>query len=269
MCTVTIIPLTHDAGRAGGRDGQRAALRIVANRDELRTRPAALPPQIRTFGRHRAVMPIDPVSDGTWIAASDAGFALTLLNVTRSPGTLRGTGFGSRAMPARSTSLRSRGAIIPSLLHLGSAADALRAACQLDAPAWPPFRLLLIDPREVWECRSDGVSIVARVEPADRALLFTSSGLGDELVEPPRRALFEQMFGAAGADLSAVQDRFARHTWPDRLYLSVCMRRAEARTVSRTTLLLDEHSWALQYGEVDADGSDGTVSNTFRLDVRA
>jgi hypothetical protein len=64
VCTLTIVPL------GGGRT------RLAFNRDEQRTRPAALPPQTRRYGGRTAVLPVDPVSDGTWIALSDVGLVM-------------------------------------------------------------------------------------------------------------------------------------------------------------------------------------------------
>ncbi|MFG0251809.1 MAG: hypothetical protein ACF8NJ_02930, partial [Phycisphaerales bacterium JB038] len=73
MCTVTVIPLAASDDGAGG-------YRMACNRDELRTRPEALPPVQRTYGDRRAWLPVDPVSDGTWIGLNEVGLALTLLN---------------------------------------------------------------------------------------------------------------------------------------------------------------------------------------------
>jgi hypothetical protein len=86
-------------------------MRMVCNRDESRSRPAALPPQVREFGKQRAILPIDPVSGGTWIAASSAGLAMTLLNSYPAPA-------GPLAPGATEELLESRGTIIPYLLHL-------------------------------------------------------------------------------------------------------------------------------------------------------
>ena len=58
--------------RAGRLARLERAVRVVCNRDELRSRAAALPPRVCTFGERRAVMPIDLVSGGTWIAANRA-----------------------------------------------------------------------------------------------------------------------------------------------------------------------------------------------------
>ncbi len=84
----------------------------------------------------------------------------------------------------------------------------------------------------------------------------TSSGLGDHVVEPPRRALFTRMFaGAAPDDFAAIQDAFHRHRWPDRPHLSVDMDRADAETVSLTVIELDDVSVTMRYvdGHPSAD----------------
>src|SRR5262249_11399645 len=68
MCTVTVVPTP-------------GAVRLACNRDEQRTRPPALPPQVRRFGRRWAAFPVDPVGGGTWVAVNDTGLAMTVLNV--------------------------------------------------------------------------------------------------------------------------------------------------------------------------------------------
>ena len=63
--------------------------------------------------------------------------------------------------------------------------------------------------------------------------MFTSSGLGDHLVESPRRELFNEMLQNRSPSM---QDAFHRHQWADRPHLSVCMSRPDARTVSHTRI---------------------------------
>ncbi|MBI4718535.1 MAG: NRDE family protein [Planctomycetes bacterium] len=253
MCTVTIVPI-------GPRGANRAepvgrGFRLACNRDESRARPAALPPVTRLFGARRAVLPIDPVSGGTWVAANDAGLVLTLLNVyPTTPGT--------RTLPVGERSLRSRGTIIPPLLELGDADSAAREAQALLPEEFPPFRLLLVDGRHVHEGRSDGRGMAWSVTPmGEQALLFTSSGLGDEVVEAPRRRLFNEMFRAE-ADWVAQQDEFHRHSWPDHPELSVCMRRAEACTVGHTVVEVTDLLVALSHrpGAPDQPGGPQTLT---------
>jgi hypothetical protein len=66
--------------------------------------------------------------------------------------------------------------------------------------------------------------------------LFTSSGLGDALVEGPRRRLFERLVLGAEDSWLDGQSRFHRHRWPGQPELSVWMERPDARTVSRSVI---------------------------------
>jgi hypothetical protein len=60
MCTVSIVAL--DAG-----------VRLVCNREEGRTRLEALPPTLLSTAAGSASYPVDPVSRGTWVGATDRG----------------------------------------------------------------------------------------------------------------------------------------------------------------------------------------------------
>jgi len=222
MCTVTVIPA-------------RDTIRLACNRDELRSRPVALPPRIQQFGPRRALLPVDPTSGGTWVAVNDAGLALSLLNVNGKK--------GSYATPAAP---QSRGKIIPALLHADTPLSAAFSALRLDPAQYAPFRLLLVNRRGGVEVHSDGTRIrvwrIGLMSPQ----LFTSSGLGDQVVAGPRRQLFGEFFDRPG-DPFAQQDAFHRHHWPDHPHLSVCMDRQDARTVSHTVVSLSPDRVTLSY----------------------
>ena len=220
MCTVTTIP------RARG-------IRLACNRDESRARPTALPPRLVALGERRALLPIDPQSGGTWIAANDAGLIFTLLNVN--------------PRPREGTPRQSRGTIIPALAVAASLAEAGDRLAALTLTDFAPFRLVMGDRSSCEERRFDGErcernTLDARKKP----LMFTSSGLGDELVDGPRRALFAGFFADA-VDLVERQDAFHRHAWPELQHLSVCMSRPEARTVSLTVVDLLAEEVRLTY----------------------
>jgi hypothetical protein len=224
MCTLTLLPLEDEHGRC---------LRIAFNRDESRLRPTAIPPHRLHFGERTALMPVDPASGGTWIAASDAGIALSVMNINP----------GDRLDGA---STQSRGKIIPSLLHCTSVDEMLAKLSDLSAVAFAPFRLLIasLEGLAVVEHHGKGGQILSR-PPLSSPLMFTSSGLGDSLVEGPRRDLFESMLLPHPAPRN--QDAFHRHTWPDRPHLSICMARPDARTVSHTVIYLSSMRARLTY----------------------
>jgi hypothetical protein len=237
MCTVSVI---------AWRDG----IRLACNRDELLSRPPALPPVLRSFGAHRAILPIDPATGGTWIAASDAGLVMALLNVNPTP----------RRVSDQSPRL-SRGIIIPGILHCDRIRDAVERAHTLDPDDFPPFRLLILDQHRWTEVFSIGRDLRCTSHRFDGApLLFTSCGLGDDLVESPRRLLFDHMIRGAGP-CPRRQDAFHAHRWPDRPQISVNMSRADARTVSRTVVELADGAIHLRY----ASDEEPFVSSTLEL----
>jgi hypothetical protein len=238
MCTVSVLRLPGDVTR------------VAVNRDELVTRAAALPPVVRRFGDRRAVMPVDPVSDGTWVAATDAGLVIALLNYNP-------PGRGNVAAPG------SRGVIIPMLLGQASARAAAAVAMSLSPESFGPFRLVVLDRETLAQVTSDGSELGLRLLDVRReAVVFTSSGLGDHLVEGPRTELFRRMMDrGASAD---VQDEFHRHQWVDRPHLSVRMRRADARTVSTTVVEAGPDGIRMSY-RAEGDGAEDAVEHVVCL----
>lgn len=221
MCTVSIVPMRCEPAGSG--------IRLACNRDESRQRPPARLPEIRSFGQRRAILPVDPVSDGTWIGVNDAGLVMTLMNVYPAP-------FDREGFAAWGGRYASRGAIIPSLLHCESIGEAVSLASRLNPLVYPSFRLVLLDGTQFAEvvARSERLEVF-QPAPIAGPMMYASSGLGDEMVIGPRQKLFDELLGAS-ADPTAAQNVFHRHRWPDRPHVSVCMSRPEARTVSLTVV---------------------------------
>jgi hypothetical protein len=216
MCTVTVV-------RAGG------PLRVACNRDERRDRVTAHPPFITRAGGLHVLTPQDPQGRGTWIAANSAGLIFALLNVNGVA--------ASSAAPSR-----SRGLVIPSLADASAMQEVVLRLEGAPARHFAPFRLLVADAFHVAEfiraADAETVEIV-QIHRVDAALLFTSSSLGDAIVEGPRRLLFEQMFQPPPGDFSEIaarQDAFHAHRWRDRPAVSVHMSRPDACTVSTTVV---------------------------------
>lgn len=206
MCTLTVVPTA-------------AGYRLAFNRDERPTRPAAAPPALALVGGRAVVHPTDPESGGTWLAVNDSGLSLAVLN--GNPG---GPKLAGRV---------SRGTLIPAAADAATVWRALTAAAARPLADFAPFRLVAVGGGVVGDLWWDGAaarlgSCVFVARPA----LFTSSGLGDAVVTPPRAALFDELFAAPPADWPAAQDAFHRHRWPGREHVSVNMERPTARTVS-------------------------------------
>ncbi len=226
MCTLTIVSI------------EPGVLRLVFNRDELVSRPPALPPRVSGFGTRRALLPIDPVSGGTWIAATDAGLAFALLNLNQQPA----DDHWSDDAPGV-----SRGQVIPALLGSSSLEEALVRAGRTWDRGFRPYRLIITDRRQIAVLTTNGgPPMLERQAVSPTPSLFTSSGLGDHLVEGPRRALFERIVDGS-PDPVAAQDRFHRHRWGSMPHVSVRMDRGVARTVSLTVLRMEPDRSRMTY----------------------
>jgi hypothetical protein len=216
MCTLTAFPLS------GG------VIRLAFNRDESRLRPTGLPPALRVLGARRMLAPIDPQGGGTWIGVNDSGMAAALMNVHDPVG----------AASPRWSDQASRGEIVPALLEAAHVSEARERALRLDPRRYPPFRVFLCRGRESLEVVSLGASLRASaITPIDGPMMRTTSGLGDDRVDAPRRALFEIL--VRRGDPCGVQDSFHRHSWAAHPEISVCMRRPAAATVSHAMVEVD------------------------------
>jgi hypothetical protein len=183
------------------------------------------------------MMPTDPDSGGTWIAANDGGVVFAILNAN--PG-----------WPVPPGEI-SRGLIIPSLVASSTVSEALRRAHDLRADRVAPFRLLLFDRYQLVECWPDQGRIRHRRSFLNGPVMRTSSGLGDAVVARPRRALFNQIFRAPD-DPCLAQDRFHEHVWPEREAVSVNMRRPDARTVSHTIVEIGLNTVSMSYHPIES-----------------
>lgn len=228
MCTVTVIPAS---------DGWR----LACNRDELRTRAEATPPTVHTIAVRSVLMPVDPPSGGTWIAVNDTGLAFVLINLNEGP-----------ALPAKRDAM-SRGLVIPALASCATLDEFGDRAARFDTHPFAPFRLATLDRHRcvLWRSTNGRMEAVAQ-SAVSAPLFFTSSGLGDNLVEGPRRALFvERLFSQAWT--SSAQNAFHAHKWSDRSHLSVCMSREDARTVSVTTVELTSTRVTMHYRAIGGE----------------
>ena len=249
VCTVTCVPGVALAG--AGSAGVR--VRVVFSRDEQHTRAPGRAPAAIIRGARRVILPRDPDAGGTWIAANDAGVVCALLNVHTSPRAwetcpTRGNGAAPADHDPPVHVFRTRGLVIDDVIEATTAAAAYRRAETLDTRAFRPFRLLVFDPHLLWmEAVWTGERFLRTLRRLGAPVLRTSSGLGDARVIRPRRRLFDAMITGRSTALAGAQDRFHRHQWPGREELSVLMTRADARTVSITTVEVGDQGVRMTY----------------------
>jgi hypothetical protein len=229
MCTVTIVPL------AGG-------YRLMCNRDEQRSRQAALPPRRVALPGHEAIMPIDPQGGGSWIAVTDDGLAVAMLN--RMPSQAR----------VVDEQLRTRGEIVTSLASSRNLDEVFDRLQRVDPAAYRAFQAVAVDGHAVVTATSNGARIDAETRPLKQPVIFTSSSLGDSTAARMRVPLFEAMVVHAD-DRLAGQRAFHAHRWPRCGTFSVVMCRADARTVSRSTIDVRGGASSFIYEPLDPDAS--------------
>jgi len=231
MCTMTAIPTA-------------VGVRVAFNRDELRSRSEAIPPQESFVGNRRVAFPIDPDSGGTWLGVTNAGVVFALLNVNPPSATAQGS--------------ISRGTVIPSVLQANSAREAITMAIQkLKLTELAPFRLVVAGRGVLEHLLWNGQNVTIRSQDFGACpILFTSSGLGDHHVIRPRIKLFDRLMAGPPESWLAAQAEFHRHRWADRPELSVNMCRADARTVSYSIaeITTDQIRLTYQAGATDRPG---------------
>lgn len=208
-------------------------------------------------------MPIDPESDGTWIAMNDAGLVATMLNANAPGGSPRRTwdGLGDSSMGLQV----SRGAIIPQLMACSDVGVIERVLQRLNPRLYSPFRLLATDGVTLLIAGRERDSVIVTTATwDDQPVMLTSSGLGDAVVEPPRRGLFRQMFDCDPRQWPNVQDQFHRHRFPGQPHVSVNMSRADARTVSHTVIERDGDRVMMAYYD---DAPDDAAASVARVEL--
>ncbi len=222
MCTLTFVPLEDE-------------YLVGMNRDELFSRPRALPPKVFVKGAMEMVYPREP-SGGTWIAANSQGNLLALLNWNCNEASYAGE------------KRKTRGLVIPELIGLPESSTANSHFHRMDLDGLFPFRLVGIFRSEkvVNEWRWDGTAKQLLRLPWARKHWFSSS-LSDSLAEKERRRACEAAAGGPAAGSNGWLRRLHRSHVPRPGPFSVCVHRLDAATVSYTEVRCGGTQIAMDY----------------------
>lgn len=191
---------------------------VFFNRDEQRTRPLAREPRVHGEGLLPFIAPVDPVADGTWLAANAAGLVVGILNYYD----------GQRAPPPLNPCSRGR-LVLDQMAYrdVGGVRAALQAT---DLSRYPAFVLLALDRAAGVVLHWDGCALRAEAAGERHRPLSTSSVDTDEVLRE-RRARYAALAGAGEPSAEALL-AFHRDTIPRGGAYSVWMERADAWTVS-------------------------------------
>ena len=240
MCTVSFFP------RADG-------YVLGMNRDEARSRPIALPPSPRPFHGGRAVYPSEP-SGGTWIALSDLGSTLALVNWYSKP-----------ALDTDRTV--SRGQIVLSILQADSPAQIVETLGSLALRQIKPFRLIGVFPwlKSIVEWRWD-MERLQEVQHPWSANQWASSGFDEPAAQHSRRVQFLEAIQRPSAGSTRWLRGFHRSHVPQPGPTSVCMHREDASTVSYTEVIVARGLARMRYAPGPLCCT--SVANSIRLTLQ-
>lgn len=167
---------------------------VGANRNEFYGRPAS-PPALREAGERTILAPRDEQAGGTWLGVNDAGLFVGLTNR-----------FGPPVRPDR----RSRGEVVQRALGADGVDDALRLVDGLEADAFNPFHLLVVDRDATGLAIHDGELLTTHHVDSAR-LVVTELGFG-AVDDRRRRRLMPRLRaaeGSGGLDLDSLRHMLA------------------------------------------------------------
>ena len=207
---------------------------LFMNRDELRQRLPAGPPEIHLGSRSAFLAPTDGDAGGSWIAVNEHGLGLALLNRY------------DHAPRIDCERLRSRGLLVTDLAtRCDEAAGVLRALSDLDLEFYRAFTLALFEPGDSPQAVAwNGRQLSAPWRPVQP---LASSSYDPDGIGEARRRCAEQLLGpkASREDLLA----FHRSHAPERGPYSPCMHREDAATVSFTWVQVTSEEVAMAYAD--------------------
>jgi hypothetical protein len=203
---------------------------LFCNRDERRTRTAALPPSVRETRGVRFVAPTDGDHGGSWIGVNEAGLTLCLLNhYEAAPFPTRDVATGDVKL---AVDYRSRGLLLTDLMDCLNVSHARARLSGADLSSYRPFTLAVLSAREPALLVHWANNERTFDSAGEASMPLTSSSYRGAEITDARRALFRRMVDEAGAVTPALLEEFHESHEPARGPFSVCMHREDAATVS-------------------------------------
>ena len=202
---------------------------VFFNRDEQRNRPKANPPSNIRVNSITALMPIDPVGKGSWLAVNEHGLTCALLNY-----------YQGRFPKGR---LKSRGQIVKSCAGLKSLQEIRNYLSTLDLHHYPPFTLLVFNLNDppiglCWDGKHFSDTSVSSP--------FFSSAVEFEKVVTVRQQTYKNLFSEQQRTAELHRQFHSGHL-PEKSAYSVCMHREDAQTVSFSHIDVNQNGIRFHY----------------------
>ncbi len=208
---------------------------LCFNRDEMKTRQQALPPEIESIDTVNVIMPVDPEGKGSWIAVNEYGLAICLLN-----------NYGAKINVEQRQWL-SRGQIIRKLSSATCIQEVDKRIEAMNLFNVKGFQVLALCSRFneplisswVW----DGLELL---HVRDGQQIFSSSSFNTQPVVSNRQQFFEQYIAEHEVTIENLRQFHKTENTEDSRY-GVCMVRSEAETVSYTEIHVKPNSVSMCY----------------------
>jgi hypothetical protein len=205
---------------------------VVFNRDEQRERTPAVPPAIFEGSSGKFLAPLDPPSQGTWLAVTDRGLTFGVLNFNQA----------GVEVPVPENR-ESRGTLIMDLAgQRSSDRHAVDRLVARDLTPFQPFIAVGLDIEGVTLVEWDGTSAQIR-DVEDPGLVMTTSSFDPDGVTQSREGVFAL---AQPPTLEGLRATHRSHQ-PERSAYSVCMHREDAATLSLTEVSVAPESVEMRY----------------------
>jgi hypothetical protein len=198
--------------------------RLLCNRDERRSRRAAIEPHAEHRHGVQFLAPVDGEYGGTWLSVNEFGLGLCLLNGACVSETVSGSGG------------RTRGAIPLALADAYSARVVCERLSSMDLTPYAAFTLVILEPDLPAALAEWNGAELALIPFGDPYLPLISSSVDPAGVRARRRELFD-------GDLEA----FHRSHADGLSAYSPCMHRDDAETVSFSEVRVNEAAVELRY----------------------
>ncbi|WP_163834261.1 NRDE family protein [Spartinivicinus ruber] len=240
MCTISWLVDTH-------------RYEVFFNRDEQKSRPVALPPQFVNHTSTLSLMPIDPAGGGSWLAATEYGQIIALLNLYQAD------------TKAVSSDQQSRGLLVHQLASISHWQLQLRWLNELNCSPYRPFSLFIFTP--TWHNQNQLKQLAVHQFDWNNQTLrqqqpsisfFSSSSVATQAVLANRQACYDALNTPFQDHQHDKGKPISRLTSMDLLHLhqshqpeasaySICMHRADAQTVSFSHIKVNRQQTAFDY----------------------
>ena len=195
---------------------------VYFNRDELKTRPRATPPQIEGG----ILAPTDPVGGGSWLAVNQHGLIVGLLNHWQC--TFKGS--------------RSRGKLVMDLASCQSAQAVEEHLTKMDLTAYSSFTILAMDSNGIsrWDWQEQ------RLQESEAVAPVSSSSYQPEEVLPARKKVYAELVGQMAKSSPKLLEAY-HEAEGEALGIRMC--RPDAQTWSRSAIRVEPSQIHWEYLE--------------------